>query len=88
VNCYDIGTGRKLWTHEFDESFYPSPILAAGRIYAMDNGGTMHIFQASKTFVAVADSKLGEESLATPAFAGDTMFIRGKENLYSVAAQK
>jgi hypothetical protein len=21
VNCYDIGTGRKLWTHEFDESF-------------------------------------------------------------------
>jgi len=88
VNCYDIGTGRKLWTQEFDDSFYPSPILAAGRIYAMDNGGTMHVFQASKTFVSIADSKLGEESLATPAFAGDTMFIRGKENLYCVAAQK
>jgi hypothetical protein len=43
VNCYDIGTGRKLWIHEFDESFYPSPILAAGRIYAMDNGDTMFI---------------------------------------------
>jgi len=88
VNCYDIGTGRKLWTHEFDESFYPSPILAAGRIYAMDNGGTMHIFRASEAFVSVADSKLGEESLATPAFAADTMFIRGKENLYCVAVQK
>ena len=25
VNCYDIRTGGKLWTHEFDESFYPSP---------------------------------------------------------------
>ena len=86
VNCYDIGTGRKLWTHEFDESFYPSPILAAGRIYAMDNGGTMHVFRASKAFVSVADSKLGEESVATPAFAGDTMFIRGKENLYCVGA--
>ena len=88
VNCYDIGTGRKLWTHEFDESFYPSPILAAGRIYAMDNGGTMHVFRASKAFVSVADSKLGEESLATPAFAGDTMFIRGKENLYCVGAKQ
>ena len=86
VNCYAIGTGRKLWTHEFDESFYPSPILAAGRIYAMDNGGTMHVFRASKAFVSVADSKLGEESVATPAFAGDTMFIRGKGNLYCVGA--
>ena len=87
VNCYDIGTGQKLWTHEFDESFYPSPILAAGRIYAMDNSGTMHVFRASKTFVPVADSKLGEESMATPAFVGDTIFIRGKENLYCVGAK-
>jgi outer membrane protein assembly factor BamB len=87
VNCYAIGTGRKLWSHEFDESFYPSPILAAGRIYAMDNGGTMHVFRASKEFVSVADSQLGEESMATPAFAGDTIFIRGKENLYCIGAR-
>jgi len=88
VSCYAIGTGRKLWTHEFDDSFYPSPILAAGRIYAMDNGGTMHVFRASKAFVSIADSKLGEESVATPAFAGDTMFIRGKGNLYCVRAKQ
>jgi outer membrane protein assembly factor BamB len=87
VNCYDIGTGRKLWTHEFDQSFYPSPILAAGRIYAMDNSGTMHVFRASKSFVSIADSKLGEESVATPAFAGDAMFLRGKANLYCVGAR-
>jgi outer membrane protein assembly factor BamB len=88
VNCYEIGTGQKLWTHEFDDSFYPSPILAAGRIYALDNGGAMHVFAASDEFVSVADSKLGEESVATPAFAGDAMFIRGKENLYCVRAKQ
>jgi outer membrane protein assembly factor BamB len=84
VNCYATGTGQKLWTHEFDDSFYPSPILAAGRVYAMDNAGTLHVFPASKTFVSVADSKLGEESVATPAFTGDSMFIRGKGSLYCV----
>ena len=84
VSCYDLDTGRKLWSHEFDESFYPSPILAAGRIYAMDNGGTMHVFRASKAFVPVADSRLGEESVATPAFVGDTMFLRGQKNLYGI----
>ena len=87
VNCYDLGTGRKLWTHEFEESFYPSPILAAGNVYAMDNRGTMHVFRASKTFVPVADAKLGEESLATPAFTGSTLFVRGKGNLYCVGAK-
>ena len=86
VNCYDIGTGQKRWTHEFDESFYPSPIFAAGSVYAMDNSGAMHVFRASGEFAPVADSILGEEAMATPAFAGDAIFIRGKENLYCVGA--
>jgi len=87
VNCYDIGTGRRLWTREFDESFYPSPILAAGRIYAMDNGGTMHVFRASKAFAPLGDAKLGEPCRATPALAGAAMFLRGENNLYCVGAQ-
>ena len=88
VNCYDLGTGRKWWTQEFDESFYPSPIMADSRIYAMDNRGTLHVFRASKTFEPVADSKLGEESVATPAFAGNAIFIRGKDNLYCIEAKR
>ena len=88
VNCYDIGTGRRLWTQEFDDSFYPSPILAAGRIYAMDNGGTMHVFRASREFVRVGEARLGEESVATPAFTSGTMFIRGKGNLYGVGSKE
>ncbi|MHB8902503.1 MAG: outer membrane protein assembly factor BamB family protein, partial [Thermoguttaceae bacterium] len=87
VNCYDLRTGRKFWTHEFDESFYPSPILAAGCVYAMDNAGTMHVFRASKAFEPVADSKLGEPSLATPAFVGDRMFLRGEKHLYCIARE-
>ena len=86
VTCYALDSGQKLWDHEFDESFYPSPVIADGRIYAMDNSGTLHVFRAAKTFELIADSNLGEESLATPAFVGDAMFIRGKENLYCIGA--
>ena len=85
VNCYDIRTGQNLWTQEFDESFYPSPIAAAGHIYAMDNAGTLHVFRASREFVSVSDTTLDEESVATPAFAGDAIFIRGSGNLYCIA---
>lgn len=87
MNCYDLRSGQRLWTHEFEESFYPSPLLAAGRIYALDNAGTMHVFRASKEFAAVADSKLREETMATPAFAGGKIFIRGKGSLYCVGTK-
>ncbi|NLS91269.1 MAG: PQQ-binding-like beta-propeller repeat protein [Planctomycetaceae bacterium] len=86
VNCYDLARGRKLWTQEFDEMFYPSPVLADHRVYALDKGGTLHVFRASRTFDPVADSKLGEEAVATPAFAGYSMFIRGMQNLYCIEA--
>lgn len=87
VNCYDIATGRKHWTREFDDSFYPSPILAAGRIYALDNSGTLHVFQAANSFVPVARAKLGEESLATPAFTGRAIFLRTQTHLYCIQAK-
>jgi hypothetical protein len=48
----------------------------------------MHVFRASKEFVRVGDVRLGEESVATPAFAGDTMFIRGKGHLYCVGSKE
>jgi hypothetical protein len=53
----------------------------------MDNAGTLHVFGATKVFVSVADSRLGEESVATPAFTGDAMFIRGKGRLYCIGAK-
>lgn len=84
ITCYDMGSGQKLWSHEVDESFYPSPILAAGRIYAMDNGGTLHVFGASRKFALIGEARLDEESLATPAFIGHAMFLRGKGNLYCI----
>jgi hypothetical protein len=47
----------------------------------------MHVFRASPKFVSLADSKLGEDSLATPAFVDGAIFIRGKGNLYCVEAR-
>lgn len=87
VNCYGLDTGKKLWTREFDESFYASPILAGGRIHALDNSGTLRVFEAFPKFVSLATSHLGEDAVATPAFVGGAMFLRGKENLYCIEAR-
>ena len=87
VTCRDAGSGEVRWETEFDEGFYSSPIVAAGRVYLMDRKGVTHVFRAAPTFELISVSPLGEEADATPAFVGKRVYIRGKQNLYCVEEQ-
>ncbi|MCK9421596.1 MAG: PQQ-binding-like beta-propeller repeat protein [Bacteroidales bacterium] len=82
--CYDAKTGAKYWEHDFENTTYASPVLADGKIYAMDKQGIMHIFKADKEFSLVSEPKLGEGSVCTPAMVNGKIFIRGDKNLYCV----
>ncbi|MEI7981109.1 MAG: PQQ-binding-like beta-propeller repeat protein, partial [Bacteroidota bacterium] len=82
--CYDAKTGNKYWEHEFENTTYASPILAEGKIFALDKLGIMHIFKAEKEFSLVGEPKLGEGSVCTPAMVNGRIFIRGDKNLYCI----
>ena len=84
VVCYDAKNGTSYWTKEFSEGFYSSPIIAEGRIYLLDKQGVMQIFSADKEFKSIAQPKLGEKSVCTPAFANGRIYIRGDKNLYCI----
>lgn len=86
--CYDAKTGTKYWEKEFDNGFYSSPILVDGKVYLIDTRGIMHIFKPEKEFNLVAESKLGEGSVSTPAFADGIIYIRSdKNNLYCIGGK-
>ena len=51
--CYDAATGEKYWEEEATQGFYASPMVADGKLYAMDMGGIMHIYSISKEHVGV-----------------------------------
>jgi len=84
VVCYDAKNGTSYWTKEFENGFYSSPVIAEGRIYLMDKQGTMHIFNADKTYTSVGEPKLGEKSVCIPAFANGRIYIRGDKNLFCI----
>jgi outer membrane protein assembly factor BamB len=84
VTCFNAGTGEVLWTHEFDNGFYSSPILVGDKVYLMDRSGVMHIFMATEEFQLVEEAELGERSDSTPAFMDGLIYIRGIENLYCI----
>jgi outer membrane protein assembly factor BamB len=84
VTCLDAWTGAVRWKHEFNKGFFSSPVLVGDRVYMLDRGGLMHVVAAEREFRLLAESDLGEASVCTPAFVGNRIYIRGKENLYCI----
>ena len=84
VVCYNTKTGEKLWTQEFGNGFYSSPIVVGGKVYLIDKKGVTHIFSASGKYSAIGSPALGENVVCTPAFADGQIIIRGFKNLYCI----
>jgi len=83
--CRHAATGEKLWSQEYDEGFYASPVLVQDRVYLMDNHGLMHVFKCSSRYQPLADNPLSEPSTCTPAFLEGRIYIRGDKYLYCIA---
>ena len=84
LSCLDAKTGEKLWEAELDYGCYASPVLAGNRVYAMDSGGVLVIFEPGDTYQPVAEISLGEKSDCTPAIVGGRIYVRGKAYLYCI----
>lgn len=85
VGCFDVNTGKELWTQDFENGFYASPIIVEGKIYLMDMQGVMYIIKESVTFELLAKSRLGENVVSTPAFTDGNIYIRGNKNIYCIS---
>jgi outer membrane protein assembly factor BamB len=84
LSCYDIHTGKQQWLQEYDQGFYSSPILNGDKIYLTDMNGITYLFKAEGKFTQVAENKLGEKVVATPAFMDKRIFLRGYRHLYAI----
>ncbi len=84
--CLDAKNGKEKWFEDSDDGFYASPLLINGKVYMMDREGVTHIFEAAGEFKSVAKPALGEPAVCTPAISGNSLFIRGVQNLYRIGS--
>jgi outer membrane protein assembly factor BamB len=83
--CYEACTGNVLWNERLsDVDISASPVLIDGKIYAINEKGTTYVFAAAPAFQVLAKNDMGEPVMATPAVAGNRLFIRGKEHLFCI----
>jgi outer membrane protein assembly factor BamB len=64
---------------------YASPVGAAGRVYLLGRDGGALVLKKSDKVEVLATNKLEDRFDASPAVAGNQLFLRGKQNLYCIA---
>jgi outer membrane protein assembly factor BamB len=86
VSCYEANSGKVLFEQErlgADAGYYASPVAAAGRIYAASTSGAVVVFEPGDSLKVLATNELGDAIMATPAIAGDRLYVRTAAYLWA-----
>jgi outer membrane protein assembly factor BamB len=88
ASCVDVQSGEVRWSERLAGDFSASPVAAEGRIYFQNEAGVAFVLKASSTYELLATNDLGEKTLASPAVADGTLFIRGEAHLFKISSSK
>ena len=86
ITCYDLKSGRRLWEHPLPNDGYPSPSIAAGRLYCVDDKGVTYVLKLNGDGKpeTLASNPLGEAARGSPAFVPGRIILRGEKRLFCV----
>jgi len=85
LSCLDAATGKPIFGEQrlpALSSIYASPAAARGRIYIVGRDGTTVVIRQGRKLEILATNRLEEPVDASPALAGDQLFLRGARHLY------
>jgi outer membrane protein assembly factor BamB len=91
VSSLDPASGQVLKmgrTPDALEEYYASPVAADGKVFLVSASGKVTVLKAGAQWEILATNDLGEECWATPAIAGNNLYIRTRGALYSFGEVK
>ena len=84
--CGDAASGKVHWEERIDGSYWGTPLLAGGHVYAISDDGVARVIEVGdKRAGEVSKIELGEPVLASPAAADGALYIRGDKHLWKIA---
>jgi len=89
ITCLNARTGDRLFEQErlgADGDYYASPVAANGLIYFASGRGAVTVVEAGDTLQVKARNSLDEPIYATPAIAGNTLYLRTASHLWAFSA--
>jgi outer membrane protein assembly factor BamB len=86
LSCGDIKTGQMLWQQRLKGTFWATPVIADGHCYCVNQDGTCIVVKLGEKAQIVHEGALGEPIYATPAAAGNGLYLRSEKHLWKIAA--
>jgi outer membrane protein assembly factor BamB len=87
VQCHDARTGKLHWKEKLRGDYKASPLAADGRIYFLNLDGLCTVVAASPQFKKLAENKIDDKTIASPAVAAGRMYLRGNKALYCLGSR-
>jgi outer membrane protein assembly factor BamB len=90
VECIDPTTGKSIWSDALPKassSFYSSPVVASGKLYAAREDGVVFVANVGGKFELLAENDMGERVIASPVPVANRLFIRGEQHLFCIAGE-
>jgi outer membrane protein assembly factor BamB len=86
INCMDPSTGKEVYNAKLGiaKSFIASPVASDGRIYIVDEEGTVYIIKDGRTFNLLAEIPMKDICMTAPAITDGMIFFRTQHNLFAV----
>jgi outer membrane protein assembly factor BamB len=82
AQCFDAQTGAAKWQERLPGDHKASPLAVEGRIYFLSRNGRCTVVAAAEQFKKLADNRLDDEFVASPAVSDGKLYLRGRKALY------
>jgi outer membrane protein assembly factor BamB len=90
LTVLDSRTGQQLYKVRIGgggHTFSASPVAAGSNVYFLTEEGMTFVLDTGEAYREVGKNDLAELSRASPAIAGDALYIRTQSKLYKIAAR-
>ena len=84
ASCIEARTGDQVWQKRIAGEYSASPVYADGRIWMFSEDGKTTVIRPGRTFELLAENRLDEGFLASPAIAGKAFYLRTRTHLYRI----
>jgi outer membrane protein assembly factor BamB len=87
IVALEPSTGKTIWAEALPRStssYYSSPVIANGILYAAREDGTVFAARVADQFELLSENPMGERIIASPVPVGNKVLLRGDKHLFCV----
>ena len=91
LTVFDLKNGERVYQQRLGggtSGFSSSPVAAGGNLYITNEEGHTFVIALGREYKLVSENDLGEQVMATPAIVDGVVYVRGRRNLFAIAAKR